>query len=236
MVDEGLLGQTGRIVHLLHIAMLVIYQVRYVRNSGDDVHIELAVETLLHNLHVEQTEEAATESKAKSYGRLGRKGQRSVVKLQFLQRSTKVLILARVNRIDTGEHHRLHFLESGNGFLARTVYVSDGIAHLHLRSVLDAGDDIAHLTGAKHLTRHHIHLEHANLVGFIFHARIEELHLVALANLSALNLEVGNDATERVEHGVEDKRLQRCLLVTRGMRNTLHDGTQHVLHAFAGLT
>ena len=47
--------------------MLVVYHIRYVRHGGDDVHIELAIQSLLHNLHVEQSKESTTETEAEGY-------------------------------------------------------------------------------------------------------------------------------------------------------------------------
>ena len=50
-------------MHLGHVSLLVINVIRHVRHSSDDIHIELAVQTLLHNLHMKQSQEPATETK-----------------------------------------------------------------------------------------------------------------------------------------------------------------------------
>ena len=65
---------------------------------------------------------------------------------------------------------------------------------------------------------------------------IEEFHLVALSDDAVGNLEVGDDAAERVEHRVEDQRLQRSLLVAHGVRYALDDGIQDILYALARLS
>ena len=49
------------------------------------------------------------------------------------------------------------------------------------------------------------------------------------------NAEVGDDTTERVEHGVKDEGLQRCIGVSLRSRNTLDDGLQDFFHALACL-
>ena len=113
--------------------------------------------------------------------------------------------------------------------------MGDGVAHLHLLGILDAADDVAHLTGSKFLAGYHVHLQHAHLVGIVLLTGIEELHLIARTDAAVDNLEVGNDAAERVEHGVEDECLQRSLLVTYGMRYALDDGIQDVLDTLASL-
>ena len=41
------------VMHLDHVTVLGIDIITYVRHGSDDVHIELAVETFLHDLHVQ---------------------------------------------------------------------------------------------------------------------------------------------------------------------------------------
>ena len=62
-------------------ALLVVDHVRHVRHGRDDVHVELAVQTFLDNLHVQKTEEAATETEAESHRRLGLERERRIVEL-----------------------------------------------------------------------------------------------------------------------------------------------------------
>ena len=64
MVDERRLGKTTGVVHFLAATLLVVNHIRHVGHGGDDIHIKLAVEAFLHNLHVEQSKEATTETKA----------------------------------------------------------------------------------------------------------------------------------------------------------------------------
>ena len=51
-----------------------------------EIEIELALEPLLHDLHVQQAEEAAAEAEAERGGRLRLVVQRRVVQLELLQR------------------------------------------------------------------------------------------------------------------------------------------------------
>ncbi len=236
MVDHRRVRQSRRIVNFLLPTLLVIYHIRYVRHGGDDIHIELTVQTLLHNLHVEQAQESATEAEAQGHRTLRREGQGSIVELQLFERSTQVLVIAWVDRINTCEDHWLHLLETSDGFLTRTSDMRDGITHLHLGGILDTRDDVAYLTGTQLIARNHIHLEHTYLVGIILHARIEELHLVTLTDHTILYLEVSDDATEGVEHGVENQSLQRSLVIALGMRNTIDHCLQDILDTLARLT
>ena len=44
------------------------------------------------------------------------------------------------------------------------------------------------------------------------------------------DLEVGDDTTEGVEHGVKDQRLKRSLGISLWMRNALNHGIQNILN------
>ena len=66
MVNHRRVGHTTGVVHLLHIALLIIYMVGHVRYRSNHIHIKLTIQALLHNLHVEQSEETATETKTQS--------------------------------------------------------------------------------------------------------------------------------------------------------------------------
>ena len=75
MVNHRWVWQSRRVVNLLLAALLVVYHIRYVRHGGDNIHVELAVQTLLHNFHVEQSKESTTETEAEGYRRLWRECQ-----------------------------------------------------------------------------------------------------------------------------------------------------------------
>ena len=110
------------------------------------------------------------------------------------------------------------------------------ITHLHLLRVLDTTDDITHITRTQFLTGNHIHLQHPDLIGIILHARIKELHEIALTDYTVHNLEVGNNAPERVKYRIENQSLKRSLLIPLGMRNTFYDGIKHLPDTLARLT
>ena len=64
MIDLHQVGQARRVVYLGHATLLVVNEVGDVGDGRDDVHIELTVETLLNDLHVEQTKESTAEAEA----------------------------------------------------------------------------------------------------------------------------------------------------------------------------
>src|SRR4029077_15697435 len=90
------------------------------RRGGDEVHVVFALEPFLHDIHVQETEEAAAEAEAQRLRYLGLVMQRRVVQLQFLQRVAQRFVLVGLDRIQAREDLRLDFLEAGERILRRS--------------------------------------------------------------------------------------------------------------------
>ena len=58
-------GHIGGVVHFENFAFRGVCDIHNVGNGGDHVHVELPVQTFLHDFHVEHSEEPAAESKSK---------------------------------------------------------------------------------------------------------------------------------------------------------------------------
>ena len=89
------------------------HPVQHARRRRHQVHVELALEPLLDDVHVEQAEEAAAEPEAERGRRFGLVEERRVVQPQLLERVAQLGILVALDRIEPGEHHRLQLLEAG---------------------------------------------------------------------------------------------------------------------------
>ena len=235
MVDERGVGHAAGVVHLLRLAMFVIDHVTYVRHGCDDVHIKLAVESFLHNLHVEQTQETASETETECSRTLMLESERGIVQLQFLQRGAQVLIVLGLDGVDAGKYHWLHFLKTLDGLVGRPSQRGDGVAHLHFCGLLDARHDVAHIARPQFLFWHHVHLQRTNLLGQILLLRVDKPHLLPGTHHAIDDFEVGNDTSVGVEHRIENQSLQWSLLVAHRVRHTLHHGIQNILHTLARL-
>ncbi len=234
MVDDGGRRQAGRVVHVNDLPLGGVHLVRHVGHGGDDVHVELAEQPLLHNFQVQQAQEAAAEAEAQGQRALRLVGKGGVVELELLQRSAQFLELGSIHRIQTGEDHRLYFFEACNGLCARTFHVRDGVAHLYFHGRLDAGDNVAYIPGTHLSGGVQLEFQVAYFLRLVLVAGGEEFHLVPLADGAVHHFKVGDDAAERVEHRVKDKRLQRSLRIPFGRGHLVHNGVQHFLHAGAG--
>ena len=81
-----------------------------VRRGHEQVEVELALEPLAHDLHVQQPEEAAAEAEAERLRGLGLVEERGVVQLQPLERVAQLRVVVGVGREEAREDHRLDVL------------------------------------------------------------------------------------------------------------------------------
>ena len=86
LLDAAGVGQLRRAVDLLHDAVGRRDAVEHARRGRDQVDVELALEPLLHDLHVQQAEEAAAEPEAQRGRRFRLEMERRVVQPQLLER------------------------------------------------------------------------------------------------------------------------------------------------------
>src|SRR5581483_10401510 len=100
---------------------------------------------LLDDLHVEQPEEAAAEAEAERDRRLWLKRQRRVVQLQLLERFAQQAVLATLDRVESGEHHRLGRAVARQRLGGRAVGQRDRVTDLAVGHVLQPRRYVAHL-------------------------------------------------------------------------------------------
>ena len=133
------------------------------RRGREQVEVELALEALLHDLHMQQAEEADAEAEAERVAALGIVDERGVVELQAVERVSELGVLVAVDREQAGEHHRLDFAVAGKRLGGAVLRERDGIADLHERRVLEAGDEVADLAHAELVDRDVRRPTHADL-------------------------------------------------------------------------
>ena len=101
------LGQVGRIVDHAQLAAAHLNLVLHRWRGRQQVEVVLALQPFLDDLHVEQAEEAAAEPESERRRRFRQVGERRVVELEALERIAQDREILAVDRIESGEHHRL---------------------------------------------------------------------------------------------------------------------------------
>ena len=140
--------QFRRIVDHHDVAVVLGHTVYNRRRRGNEVELELALEPLLDDVHVQQAQKPASEAESQGKRCFRFIAERRIVQPQFLQRIAQIGVAVAVHRVDAGEDHGLHVLVTRERLVCRTFGVHDGIADLGIRDPLDAGDDAADLARA----------------------------------------------------------------------------------------
>ena len=101
-------GQDERLFHVLdllhrreqvgaldgdHVSADLVHPVDDGRGGGDQLKVELALQPLLDDLHVEQAEKAAAEAEAEGERGLGLVGEGGIIQLELGQRVAQLLVL-----------------------------------------------------------------------------------------------------------------------------------------------
>ena len=205
--------------------------------GADVIKLDLvfALEPLLHDVHVQQAEEAAAETEAERAGHFRLVVQRRVVEPQLRKRVAKLVVVVRIDREHAGEHARLDLLEARQRLGRLLVLERDGVADRRAIDFLDAGDDEADVAGSELARRHGLRREAAELVDLVAAARRHHADLVADLERAVDDAHQRDDADVVVEPRVDDERLQRRIRVALGLRDAFDERLEQLLDALARL-
>ncbi len=109
-------ARVGQVRRIIDLDMLAVGRDDFVNDAGgggDDVHVVLAPEPFLDDLHVQQAEKAAAKAEAERDGAFRLIDERGIVQLQLADRRLQMLEVAGVDRVNAAEDHRMDFLEAG---------------------------------------------------------------------------------------------------------------------------
>ena len=224
-----------RVVHDLHLVAAVHAELD-VRRGRDQLQVELALQPLLHDVHVQQPEEPAAEPEPQRGGHLGFVVQGGVGQLQPVEGFAQLGVVAAFGREQARPHHRLRLAVAGE-LLGGAALAGerDRVAHLGLVHVLEAGDEVAHLARAELVDGRGLGRVDAGLLGLGLHAGREHLDASVRRELALLDPDVGDHAAVGVEHRVEDQRLQRLRGVAHRRRHPVDHGREQRVDTGAGL-
>ncbi len=131
--------------------------------GGDELQVELALEALLDDLHVEQAQEAAPEAEAERHARLRLVDEARVVEVEPLERVAQERVLVAAQRIDPGEHEWQGLLVAGQGNRRRVVGIGQGVTHPGIGDALQARGHVPDLAGGQAAGRDRLRPEIAEL-------------------------------------------------------------------------
>src|SRR5690606_16688858 len=227
--------QLRRVLDLADLAVVRLDLVDDRRRGRDQRQAVLALETFLHDLHVQETEEAAAESEAERGARLGLERKRRVVQRELLQRLAKRIVVVRDDGEEACEDARAHALEARQRRHVALIGGDDRIADRRGIDLLDRCDQVADLTRGQRVTLLGPGREDADAVDRVAASSRVHDDAIALRDDAVHDADQRDDADVAVEPRVDDQRLQRIAGAARGRRDALDDPLEQVLDAEAGL-
>src|SRR5438105_850458 len=226
--------QQARVFDQLHGAVGAVDVVFDVRNRADEIEVELALEPLAHDFHVQQAEEPAAKSETQGDRRLGFVMQRRVIQLQLGERVAELLILLGVGRIESREDHRLDIAIAGQQCDVTVLGIEHRIARPDLPHAAHVRHEVADFAGLELLRGLVAELEVADFVDLVdvvavraegdFHPRFDD---------AVDDADRGNRAAITVVIGVEDQRAQRSFVIPARGGDAVHDRLEQLRHPAA---
>ena len=205
------------------------------RRGRDERQVELPLQPLPHDLHVQQAEEAAAEAEAERARGLRHVRDRRVVQAQPLEALPQVLEVVAVHGVEAAEDHRLGRAVAGQRQSPGPSGLGDGLADAGLPDVLDAGDEVPDLAGSELGDRGRDGQADADLVGLVDRPGLDEPHPAVRAQPAVDDPDGAHDASVLVVLAVEDEGLERRLGITDRRGDALDHGVQQLSDALAGL-
>ena len=241
-LDARDLGQGRQSGGVIHIQFRVIREVDLIAHrgrGGDEIQIELAFEALLHDFHVQQAQESAAEAETQRLAGFGLVVERAVVQPQLVHGVAQILVVLAGGGEDARKDDRLKLLEALQHHRGRLGVVGqavrDGVAHLHIRQLFDAGHEVAHFAHAHFVDFGHLGIEDAHLVQAVLAVAGHEMDGLAGFHGAVHDAHQADHASVRIVVAVENQRLQRRFGVAFGCGNDTDDVLQHLKAVLAGL-
>ena len=234
-LDLGRGGHLGGVGHHLDGAAGDGDPVLHRGGGGDEGQVELPLEALADDLHVQQAQEAAAEPEAERARRLGLVGEAGVVEPELLQRLPELGQLVAVDRVEPGEDHGLGLPVAGQRPGRGAAVLGDGLARAGLAHVFDPGDEVADLARTEGVRRFGVGGAHPDLVGVVGRSGLHEPQPGPGGQHPVHHPHRRHHPPVLVEVGVEDQPLQRGVGRAGRGRGALDDGVEQLGHAGAGL-
>src|SRR6266404_5518134 len=236
VVDRRAVRHQARILHQLHGAVRPVDVVLHVRHRADQIEVELPLESLPHDLHVEQAEEPAAKPEAERHRRFRLVVQRPVVQLELAERVAQLFELLGVRRVQASEHHRHDVAVPGQERYGAMVRVEHGIAWAGVAHAAHVGDEVAHFAGFALLGRLVPQLQVSDLVHLVDVVLVRtEGDLQAGPDRAVHDADAGDRAAVPIVVRVEDQRAERGVRHATGRRDALHHGLEELGHVGAFL-
>ena len=240
LVDAALVRHLARVLDLEHRAVTEFNLIDHTGRGRDEVLVELTLQALLHDFHVQQAQETTTESKAQGLAHFGLVTQRRIVELEFFKRVTQLVVLAGFGGVQPCKNLRFDLFKTGQGFGGRARVVGqlfvqrDGVTHLGGIQLTNATDDETHLARTQRFARHRLGCEDTHLLDVVDRVGGHQANPFTLAERTIHHTHQHHHAHIVVEPAVDNHGARRATGVATGRRHAGDDGFKDFVQAHAG--
>src|SRR5581483_10562107 len=140
--DHAWVGQVSRVIDRQFFSADGDHFIDDTWTCSYDVHVILAPEPFLDDLHVKQPEKSAAKSKSERDGTFRLIDERGIIQTQFRDCCLQMFEVAGIDRINSTENHGMNFLKTWKRFARGMTLVGYGIADLHIGGCLNVRDEI----------------------------------------------------------------------------------------------
>ena len=202
---------------------------------GNEVKIELALQALLDDLHMQQAQEAHAEAKAERHRGLGLPHQRRVVDVQLIERVTQVLVVLVIDREQARIDHGLGLAVAGKRLGAGIRRPREGIAHANGLGVLQARDHVSDLADRQRVDRGLGGTLDAHAIDQKVALCLHHAQGIALFDGAVKDAHRGHHAAILVKVRIQNERFERSICIALRRRDQKDNGLQQIVNALAGL-
>ncbi len=146
-IDQGGVGVERRVVDRCLGAVAKSDPVADRGGRQDQGEPVFALEALLHDLQMQETQKAAAKPKAQCDGRVFFVHDGGIVQLQLLKRRRQLFVIVGRHGVDGREHDGLGFLEPRQRLGTGPLLEGDGVSAARVADRFDGGREVAHLAG-----------------------------------------------------------------------------------------
>ena len=229
------IGELGRAFDFHHGAVAHVHVVFHVRHGRDDIDVEFAVQTFLHDFHVQKSEEARAEAESERFGGFWFPAEGGVVQTEFFERFAKVLVVFGVDGVDSRIDHREHVLVARERFFGGVRGVGEGVADFHVADCFYVREYVADHAFGEFRSRVAAHAECADFGDDVFATGLHHADFHARLEGAFDDADVVDDAAVRIIDGVEDEGLERLAGIALGCRDFIDNLVEHLLYVEACL-
>ena len=231
--DAGGLRQAGGVVDDDCFFVGCFHFAGHAGRGDDNFGVVLAFKALLHDFHMQESEESAAQAEAEGGGFFGFKTEGGVVQAEFFGGGSQALEVVWRGGKQRGEDMRLGFLKAGQGGFCRGVGAGEGVADAGGGQVFQSGGDIADFPGGEGLAGFGLGGEDADGVAFAAGAGGHKAGAVAAVELSVDHADEDDDAEVFVEPRVDNQRAQGGFGVAGRGGDFFDDGVEDLVDALS---